>query len=301
MNETRTIEERIEGSLDKRAAGALAISNDAGGLKFEGMDQVMEFSKLMAVSHGAVPKHLRGNPGACLAICVQAVGWRMDPFAVANKSYFVNDRIAFEAQLVHAVIEQRAPIKGRIKSKYEGEGADRQLKLWCLSEEDGETIEYLSPKIGTINPKNSPLWKTDPDQQLHYYSVRAMCRRFFPDVLLGVYTKDEIEDSEGYRGPDRAKDVTPSQAAESLARRVQQQAAAAAPETRKEGDPEDQATETAEEADTAPTAAEVLAEEEERRIMAEIEANHRRAMEEADVEDAEEVDDDADNQGALNV
>lgn len=202
MNDTT--ESRIEGKLDKKAAGALTISNSAGGLNFTGMDQVMEFSKLMAIAQGAVPKHLRGNPGACLAVCVQSIGWRMDPFAVANKSYFVNDRLAFEAQLVHAVIEQRAPIKGRIKSEYRGDGNDRQVRLWCVSDEDGETIEYLSPKISQITTKNSPLWKADPDQQLHYYSVRAMCRRFFPDVLLGVYTKDEIEDSLG-----EPKDVTP--------------------------------------------------------------------------------------------
>lgn len=190
MNMDAKIEER----LDKSTAGALAISDQAGGLAFKSMGEVMEFSKLMALAQGAVPKHLRQAPGACLAVCVQALGWRMDPFAVANKSYFVNDRLAFEAQLVHAVIEQRAPIKGRIKSAYDGEGNDRQVRLWCVSAEDGETIEYLSPKIGQIGTKNSPLWKADPDQQLHYYAVRAMCRRFFPDVLLGVYTKDEIED-----------------------------------------------------------------------------------------------------------
>lgn len=46
-----------------------------------------------------------------------------------------------------------------------------------------------------LQPKNSPLWKADPDQQHFYYSGRAMCRRHFPDVLLGVYARDEMEDS----------------------------------------------------------------------------------------------------------
>ena len=53
----------------------------------------MTFAKLMALSHVAIPKHLRGNPGACLAVTIQAIEWRLSPYAVANKSYSVNDRL----------------------------------------------------------------------------------------------------------------------------------------------------------------------------------------------------------------
>ncbi|KAB0269277.1 recombinase RecT [Microvirga brassicacearum] len=161
---------------------------------FANMNEVMEFGKLMSISQVAVRKHLRGNPGACLAVCIQAIEWRMSPYAVANKSYAVNDQLAFEAQLIHAVILQRAPIKGRVKSEYKGEGDSRTLRVWAeLSDGSGEIVDYESPLFGKIQPKNSPLWKNDPDQQLHYYSVRAWCRRHFPDVILGVYARDELE------------------------------------------------------------------------------------------------------------
>ncbi|MDR3473387.1 MAG: recombinase RecT [Devosia sp.] len=191
---------RLEERIDKQIAGAVAISNDAGGMKFGTMLEVMEFAKMVAIADVAVPKHLRGNPGACLAITIQAVEWNFSPFAVANKSYSVNDRMAYEAQLVHAVILARAPIKGRPKHEYTGDGDKRKLRVWAETL-DGEIVDYESPELGKITPKNSPLWKADPDQQLHYSAVRAWCRRHFPDVILGVYTKDEMEDS--------PKDVTP--------------------------------------------------------------------------------------------
>lgn len=203
MNDT-TIEERIAAKTDLAVAGATAVSAEVGGLAFKDMGQVMEFAKLMAVAGQAVPKHLRAAPGACLAVSLQALNWRMDPFAVANKSYAVNDRIAYEAQLIHAVIEQRAPIKGRIKGAVEGAGPTRKWRLWCDTDE-GDRIDYEGPEISTIKVKNSPLWTADPDQQLWYYSVRAMCRRHFPDVILGVYEKEEIIASEGMR------DVTPKE------------------------------------------------------------------------------------------
>lgn len=204
MNETR--KDRIRERTDLVVARDTAISGALGGVAFRNMGEVMEFSKLMAVSGQAVPKHLREEPGACLAVSVQALNWRMDPFAVANKSYAVNDRIAYEAQLIQAVIEQRAPIRGRIKGRFEGEGAQRRCILTVVSDEDGETIEYASPEIGKIKTKNSPLWAADPDQQLWYYSARAMCRRHFPDVLLGVYEKEEMQYGEEIR------DVTPPEA-----------------------------------------------------------------------------------------
>lgn len=205
VSNTTDIEHRIEGSMDKDKMALTEVSSSVGGLAFKDMGQVMEFAKLMAVSKQAVPKHMRGQPGACMAVSLQALNWRMDPFAVANKSYMVNDRIAYEAQLIQAVIEQRAPIKGRIKGRYKGEGATRQVILKVISDEDGEEIEYTSPEIGKITTKNSPLWKADPDQQLWYYAARAMCRRHFPDVLLGVYEKEEIEHAPAI------KDVTPAE------------------------------------------------------------------------------------------
>lgn len=64
-----------------------------------------------------------------------------------------------------------------------------------------------SPPLGQITVKNSPLWKTDPDQQLAYYTGRSWARRYAPEMLLGIYDVDELE---GVAiGPTRARDVTP--------------------------------------------------------------------------------------------
>lgn len=185
--------ERIADRVDKEVTGSLAISG-AGAMSFTNVTEIMEFAKLMALAGVAVPKHLRENPGACLALVLQASEWRMSPFSVANKSYSVNDRLAYEAQLVNAVILQRAPIVGRFKIDYSGEGGKRKCTV-AVKVKDGdaiEMVEYTSPEFDRIPVKNSPLWKGDPDQQLFYYSSRAMCRRHFPDVLLGVYTPEEM-------------------------------------------------------------------------------------------------------------
>lgn len=158
----------------------------------QSLQQIVEFAGLMASAGTAVRKHLRGNTGGCLQIAMQAFRWGMDPFAVASKAFEVNDQIAYEAQLIAAVIIRNAPIKGRPVYDYTGDGNSRRCKV-TVSTTDGVVLSYESPAIGGITPKNSPLWKTDPDQQLGYYSVRALARRHFPDILMGVYDPEEAE------------------------------------------------------------------------------------------------------------
>lgn len=203
-------EQRLADRVSPETTKGLAISTSAGGLAFANANEAMEFAKLMALSRIAVPKHLRNDPGACLGVVIQAVEWRMSPYAVANKSYSVNDRLAYESQLIQAVILQRAPIKGRFRFSFSGEGQNRRCRVEVTTT-DGEVVDYESPRVADIPVKNSPLWKGDPDQQLTYYSGRALCRRHFPDVLLGVYAVDEIEDVPP--GPDHARDITPPRVA----------------------------------------------------------------------------------------
>lgn len=198
----------IANRIDRGTMHSLAMSKgDIGVPMFSSMHDVLEFAKVMAVSRVGVRKHLRNNPGACAAICLQAQRWAMDPFLVANKSYEVNDQIAYEAQLIAAVINTRAPIKGRIKTTYIGEGPERQCIASATFIDDDEPTEVTSPKLKDINPKNSPLWKTDPDQQLAYYTKRAWARRECPEVLLGVYDREELE-AEDVRAAT-ARDITP--------------------------------------------------------------------------------------------
>lgn len=194
--------ERIEAKIDRTAAGAIAVSDNVGGIMFTSMTEVLEFAKLMAVSQKAVPPHLRANPGACLAVTIQALEWRMSPFSVANKSYEVNDRIAYESQLIHAVIEARAPLKGRLRGTYSGTGAQRSISISGILKSEVEPFVYDSPPLAQIK-KKSPLWVDDPDQQLWYYATRSWARKYCPDVLMGIYSVDELEDAD-------MKDVTPA-------------------------------------------------------------------------------------------
>jgi len=182
----------------------LVVSGRTGLLAPADLGQALELAQSMAKGQQAVPAHLRGHPGACLAIIEYANNWEMAPYAVANQSYVVSDRLCFMGQLVHSVIKKRADLrfpKLGLEAEYSGKVEDgtRKVRVFaeCYIDEERtvtRVLECESPMLKDIRPKNSPLWQTDPDQQLFYRTSQRWQRRHKPEILLGIYTKDEIED-----------------------------------------------------------------------------------------------------------
>jgi len=181
------------------------ISASNAVFNVQALSQLTAFAELMAQSAVTVPKHLAGKPADCMAIVMQAMQWGMNPYAVAQKTHLVNGVLGYEAQLVNAVISSSSAIVGRFHYEYGGDwekiagkkdGRD-ELGLFVRvgavlrGETDitwGENI-YLAD----ITTRNSPLWKTAPKQQIAYLAVKYWARLYCPEVILGVYSPDEVE------------------------------------------------------------------------------------------------------------
>jgi hypothetical protein len=171
------------------------------------MAEAVEIAKLMATAHGMVGLHLLNNPGGCLGVVLQAMNWGFSPFAVASKTYVAAKEedlknpnkplppISYEAQLVHAVILSLAPTEQRPEITFEGEGGDMRCIIIATFKGASQPSVLRSEPLSKLkNPKGSPLWEKKPQQQLAYNAVRDWARRYCPDVILGVYTPDEMAD-----------------------------------------------------------------------------------------------------------
>jgi len=176
------------------------------------MGEAMELAKLMSSSN-FVPPHLRGKPGDCLAVVMQANRWAMDPFSVASKTYFVSDKMAYEAQLVNAVINASGVLDGRLHPEWQGEGNELVCTVTGKIKGD-DAIKARRVAIKNITTRNSPLWKQDPEQQLAYFASRAWVRLHAPEVLMGIYTPEELRESLGTAGAaNDVREVKPLSAA----------------------------------------------------------------------------------------
>ena len=188
------------------------------------MGAMMMFAEQMAKASFSVPAHLKGNIADCLAITMQAQQWGMNPFAVAQKTHLINGVLGYESQLVNAVISSSTAVQGRFKYEYSngwdklagkvkfaknGNGKTVPTKAWTDADEatlwvrcgavlnGDDAITWGEPVyFGNVTTRNSPLWVTAPAQQLSYLALKYWARLYTPDVILGVYDKESLEQPE---------------------------------------------------------------------------------------------------------
>ncbi|WP_059239420.1 RecT family recombinase [Escherichia albertii] len=168
----------------------------------------------MSQSKATVPKHLEGKPADCLAVTMQAAQWGMNPFAVAQKTHVVNGTLGYEAQLVNAVVSSSSLLATRLNYRWSGDWSNVNGKtdkspnltvtVSAVLKGEAEPRE-LTISMAQAGVRNSPLWEQDPRQQLAYLCTKRWARLHAPDVLLGVYTPEELQET----APRVERDITP--------------------------------------------------------------------------------------------
>lgn len=197
--------------------------------KFEHMNRL---SGAMAAC-ALIPKHLMGIKNTagqfeyfhadtiranCLLIVNQAANWDQDPFAVAQKTYVIDGKLGYEGQLIAAVINTRSDIKGRLKHRFNSKQgdelavvvygstgdipADAAPLLVKLADEgdrsamsDLEAMGVLAVRLDVKQAKTkNDIWNKDPEQKLIYSGVIRWARRFRPEVIQGVSSREELEE-----------------------------------------------------------------------------------------------------------
>lgn len=189
-------------------------------------DKISRMAEALANSALSVPKELKGNFGDCMAIVTQAMMWGLNPFAVAQKAHVINGKLGYEAQLVNAVVMQSGAIRGSFVYEYRGSDSSLECRVGAVlrSETDVRWGEWLS--IALVTTRNSPLWKTNPRQQMGYLQVKNWSRAFAPGALLGIYSADELDaiDTNGSAAapapPAHQKEPLPPYSAEDYAKNL---------------------------------------------------------------------------------
>ena len=196
----------VETRTDLAKAQAIEIGATLGGVTISSIADLARISDTLSRGEIAVPLHCRGKPGVCFALAMQALEWGIPIMSVINKSYVPRngDRIGYESQLLHAVVEKNAPLKSRLRYEIVGAGDERRCKVWATFNGETEPHTYISETLGKMHPghvtkdnnmyvKGSPLWDSNPEVQMFYSASRQWSRLFCPDVLLGAYSREEVE------------------------------------------------------------------------------------------------------------
>lgn len=185
----------------------------------DGMFNKVNMMADMMAKSSAIPQHLRDDHGACFNVVIQAMQWKMNPFAVAQKTHSIKGNVGYEAQLINAVVNAHAPVEaplefefigdwdkviGKFKSETNAQGKSYNKSTVDKEAEKGVGVRAYATIKGEDKPRvvelymaqcpvrNSTNWANNPQQQLCYMATKTWARRYCPEVILGVYSADEM-------------------------------------------------------------------------------------------------------------
>jgi|SRR5579862_4201371 len=146
-----------------------------------------------------LPDQFRGKADDCFVGLQLALRLEVDPFMLFQSLYVVHGKPGMEAKLAIALCNARGPFSDRIAWKFSGEGMNRSCTAYAHDKATGNLCEQtVTMKIAEAEgwiAKNGSKWKTMPDMMLQYRSAAWLIRTCCPEVLMGMTTSDELQDT----------------------------------------------------------------------------------------------------------
>lgn len=160
----------------------------------------------MLSSSSLVPTIYQGNIANTFIALEMATRTGSSPLAVMQNLYIVHGRPAWSAQFVIAALNacgKFSPLRFEIA----GEGDKRTCKAWAVEHGTGERLEGPPVSVEMAKAegwygKNGSKWQTMPELMLRYRAASFFGRLYAPDILMGMRTSEELQDSvdSGFEG-----------------------------------------------------------------------------------------------------
>jgi len=145
-----------------------------------------------------VPRDYQGNPANCLIALEMATRIGTAPMMVMQNLYIVNGRPAWSSQFIIAMINNSRKYKTEIQYDIKGSGDSLECTAYAI---DHKGNKVSGPKItmqmakdeGWLGRSGSK-WQTMPEVMIRYRAVSFFGRLNCPDLIMGIYSADEVID-----------------------------------------------------------------------------------------------------------
>lgn len=216
--------------------------------KFE---HIWRVAKCFAMS-SLTPDTLRGKPEDCFILTQLAMRLKCDPFMLMQNTYVVHGRPGMEAKLQIGLLNSSGRIRGNVAYTFSGKADDYGCEASAIDAATGSKI--TGPKVtwkmvkaeGWDQPKGKQpsKWRTMPELMFRYRAAAMLIRTHYPEVTLGLLTREELEDQIIDVESTLAEPVAPGKSkADALAERLlgrHEKAAEPTPEPEPTTEPEPQ-------------------------------------------------------------
>lgn len=145
-----------------------------------------------------VPQAFQNNPSNCLIALEQSNRLGISPMAVMQNLYIVQGKPSFSSSFVIGLIN--ASGKYDMELQFDEEEKDgKPYACTCWTTLDGRKVNGIKITMDMADKegwskKNGSKWVTMPQVMLRYRAASFFARMNCPELSIGLYTKEELDD-----------------------------------------------------------------------------------------------------------
>lgn len=178
--------------------------------------ELMQRQAKLLASSDFVPDTFKNNISNCSLIIEMAHRLNTDAFLVSRQIVVIHNKPSFSSKFVIALLNRAGVLRGRLKFKATGNpGTDTEGCIaHAIEASTGELLEgpevtiAMAKKEGWFG-KNGSKWPSMPQIMLQYRAASFFVSFFFPEILAGFQTVEEIQDTGPMRDVDGDVTRTP--------------------------------------------------------------------------------------------
>ncbi len=187
------------------AASGHAVAQSSFFTNLDAFEAGQRICKMLS-SSSLVPNIYQGNVANTFIALEMATRTGSSPLAVMQNLYIVHGRPGWSAQFVIAALNACGKFSP-LRFEMSGEGDKRSCKAWAIEHGTGERLEGPPVSVEMAKAegwygKNGSKWQTMPELMLRYRAATFFGRLYAPDILMGMRTSEELQDSvdSGFEG-----------------------------------------------------------------------------------------------------
>ena len=165
------------------------------GRMLKRMEAINQVAKFYAASD-FVPASFKGKPENCAIAIEMATRMDMNPVMVMQQMYIVNGKPSISSQLIIAMINNCGQFEPLRFEKNDKTGEDAGVRAYTYRKNDPEhKLEgtWITQKMVKASHWGAK-WQEIPEQMFKYRAAVFWARLNAPEITMGFYTKDEVEE-----------------------------------------------------------------------------------------------------------
>jgi hypothetical protein len=182
------------------------VNTGVNGLEM--MEKALKFSEIMARAD-IIPTHYRGKPENVFIAVQSALRMNLDPMQIMQNTFVISGKLGMVTAFAISLANQSGLFDSGIRYRIDGSGENLKVTAYTNLKKGGAEISYTV----TMKEARAEGWTKNakyqslPELMLRYRAATLLIRTHVPEVLNGMHTACEIEDT-----VIATKDVTPKSA-----------------------------------------------------------------------------------------